>query len=114
MDPVNLIAIMKLSLWIIPVTMTQTITTKVKIQLKKNIHEIRPIPHDPIKLPEILELVPYYYQNQLYWLEQHTYYLFTYQTDHSGSCDPVGQLKTNTHQINWFYTYDLPVSPTSH
>lgn len=39
-----------------------------------------PVPHDPIKLPPVLDLMTFYYQNHTYLLEQKTGYLFPPET----------------------------------
>ena len=51
-----------------------------------------PVPHDPIKLPESLELISFYYPNQLYWRDLSTGYLFSMEDIEKEHYEPIGQV----------------------
>lgn len=80
-----------------------------------------PVPHDPIELPERLELESFLYQNNDYWIEINSGYIFLPNDIQSNNIEPIGKLiekapskKITEHfyplpnrRIEWYLKYEL-------
>lgn len=75
------------------------------------------VPHEPVKLPKVLNLKTFYYNNTCYWLEQQTGYLFL----PNRKVEPIGRLidmdsqafqngtnyQLSNRKIIWYYRPEL-------
>ena len=113
----------------------QDVSQKIKLNITKKITDklykitttnqiLKPLNHDPIDIPNFLELAPFFYQNGQYWVDETTELIFIFDDLQSGKIEPVGQfIKIDTKESNnmitylsnrkikWFVGYDYDVLP---
>lgn len=77
----------------------------------------KPVSHEEIDLPYDLELKSFVYQNDTYWLETTTNYIFLPDDIQNKHFEPIGKLiKRKSHKeqnkisITWFVQYDFDVT----
>jgi hypothetical protein len=68
-------------------------------------HVYQQIDHEPVQLPPTLQLKSFFYQNQYYWIDQQSGYIFL--PNHK--VEPIGRLITNedtsNKRIEWYSKY---------
>jgi len=69
--------------------------------IQKPIH----VAHDPVDLPDKLELESFMYQNEAYWIEKNSGYIFLPDDIQNNKIEPVGRLicKPSMQKITGYY-----------